>query len=175
MKGCYPRKPGTSEDSLIPVPLPVILPAPYFAPPDTLPLDLKTATQIPNGNRGIPILNFTVPAGYTAYLMGYAVATNYAGQAPGSPAGFSFIPSLNGARIWQWQGDPLNNFAITPFYGTGLNNDNLSYPGAPVVAQSGQPLVFTGSNTSGGLLNMAVRVVGYLRLGAPVKLPGAGG
>lgn len=156
---------GPNGQQILPVPVPVKLPSNYFYPPNSQPLDIIGLQTIgPGVNVNVPILTFTCPTGFTAYLTGYATALNGAFV----PNAFNWFPSINGMRQFPFHGDPSNNFQITYAISNTSDISNVNLRTGFATMLSGQTLLWTvTTNNLSAPFTPLIRQVGYLIPGTP--------
>jgi len=117
-------------------------------------IDARRVMNIPSPTTNYQIWRFQAPPGSVTRFIEYGVYND------GDNAAFyRFIPLLNGAQIFRYHGDPLNNFEIDLGLAPDLSK-NAMIP-CQLVLQPGQVLEWLVTNTSGVDTSMGVRMRGY--------------
>jgi hypothetical protein len=151
-----------------PAPVNILLPKNFNPPPGAKSLDLASALNVVTGGT-VTIMTFTPPQGFTAFLTSFATATD-ALTPPTTPANFEFNPSISGQRIYEYDGDPMDNFKISVI--DGLNRvglSNIALRQGYYLLAAGQTVTWNATNNSGATILMAVRQVGFMVQGTPTN------
>lgn len=136
-------------------PTPIELPDNLFIPPGAESIDLKNLFDVTAGARAT-IIDFTNPAtGGLVVILSYAVFNDGL-----LASDFDFFPTVNNKRVYQYHGDPLDNFRI--YLGTGPDLSNGSLINAQLYLQPGHRLRWVAENRAAVDTSMGVRVVGYV-------------
>lgn len=146
-------------------PIAVTLPPHLFYPVDAETLDLALVANL-NPGETVTLIDFTCPVGKTAYLLSYALFNNGL-----LAANYAFVPTLNGQRLFPYQGDGNQNL----YLGLSADLGNNALRAGYAVMQPGQTLIWTATNNSTVETTMGVRVVGYLTQGQARAIARVGG
>jgi hypothetical protein len=142
-------------------PVPVALPDHLYIPQGEQSIDLSRIVTVPNGGSETLLMSYTNKIGAIAVFTRYSLLIN---ASPATPVTFffSFVPRLNGHRIFPEHGDPNLNFAIRPFPNSDLGENFLRH--GYIEVQPLQTIEWYGVNTSAvNPVSMGVRMIGYRR------------
>lgn len=160
-----PMTPETFEESRwkYEFPVPVIMPRTTYAPEGASTLDLRREMSIPAAANQTELMAFVCMAAATTVIYGYSLILT-----SGPNSGISWYPSIDDQRVLQYHGDPgleessspitiLNRPTSFDFSDTGLVR-------CQILMQPGQIMRWRVSNTTGGAVNVGIRMVGYVDL-----------
>lgn len=128
-----------------------------FLPASAQSVNLQNLFDVTAGTSQL-IIDFTVPNGSFLYLLGYALFNDGL-----LASDFDFIPRVNGRRIYEFHGDPLDNFRL--YLGLSTDFNNSAVVTAPMQIQPGDRLTWEAVNRSLVDTTMGVRVTGYIDRG----------
>lgn len=136
-------------------PVKVNLPDHLYIPPGAQSLDMRNLFDVAAGAT-IDVIRFTAPlGGGITRILSYGIFNDGL-----LAANFDFIPTVDGRRVYPFQGDPLDNFRIYLGVSPDLSNSSL-IPGLLDLAP-GQTLVWQAQNRSVVTTTMGVRVTGFI-------------
>jgi hypothetical protein len=143
-------------------PTPVRFPRHLYPPENVRTLDIRIVNALAPGDT-FTLINFTPQAyGITSavYITQYAIFNNGILEED-----YSFLPALNGKRIYPYHGNPNN--AVQPgtfLISLGLAPDLSDYSliNGFFVMNPEDTLTWTATNNSTVITDMGVRVVGYI-------------
>lgn len=143
--------------------VPVMFPRTTQAPEGARTIDLRRLISVPDGSSELDLLGFVcLPAATTVFYF-YSLVL----PAGGFP-GVQWHPVIDEQRVLQYHGDP--GTVVSPNPPTGLNvatasdfSDN-GLVRCQILMQPNQTFRWKVSNTSGGAVQMGVRLVGYMDL-----------
>lgn len=136
------RSIGTSVD----------LPANLYAPPGSQSLELSTAFSVPAFTiTPIPVLTFRCPLGMAGQILGYA----FTSTAPGL---VFFSPTVNGFRVFPFNGDPVSNFILD----TPTGPDLTTPVPVQLTLKPGDVFQWLIQNADAAAHAVSVRTTGYL-------------
>jgi hypothetical protein len=134
----------------------VALPRHLYTPAGAEPIDIRVAADIAASTITPALLmSFTCPKGGLAHFIAYAVFSDGI-----LAANQQFIPRVNGGRVFQFQGDPNNNFRIDLGLGPDLTNNSLIH--CQLSLQPGQTVEWFVLNLNLVDIAMGVRMSGYV-------------
>lgn len=138
-------------------PVPVEFPRHLYAPPGVDTADMRVVRSMDPGE-SFDLISFR-PMDFG--IQGPVFITHYAIFNDGLlEDNFSFLPTVNGARIYPFHGNPAKNFLISLGLAPDLSNYAL-IPGFFVLKPTDQ-LKWTAFNNDSVQVAMGVRVVGYV-------------
>lgn len=132
------------------------LPPHLFIPPGAQALDIRRAANIA-GNTTDPFLfmSFTCPQGVYTHFLSYGIFSDGT-----LAANQEFIPRKNGARVFNYQGDPNDNFKINLGLAPDLSNSSLIT--TQLTLSPGETIEWFVRNLNVVNVAMGVRMVGYV-------------
>ena len=132
----------------------VLLPPHLYIPKDAQSLDLKNLFDVAPGAT-VTVIDFICPKGAITVIQYYAIFNDGL-----LAANFDFYPTVDGRRVYQFHGDPLDNFRIYLGVGPDLGNEALIV--GTLYLQPAQRLVWQAQNRALVVSTMGVRTVGYV-------------
>jgi hypothetical protein len=135
----------------------VELPRHLFIPAKAQSVDIRNLASITPGS-SFDLLRFTAPPGGTTYFYGYAVFNDALLY-----NNVEFIPTVDGARIFPYHGNPDDNYKIALGVSSDVSNNALIQ--CAIQLNPGQVLLWRARNTDVVDVVMGVRMVGYLDSG----------
>lgn len=147
----------------------------YAVPEGARTIDLRSLWQVAPGET-VTAIYFRVPPGVKCKILSYAVFND--GELASQS---SFFPTVDGIRVYPYQGDPTSNplrpgeppFDINLGVSTDLSDVAL-IPGL-LELESNQLLIWTATNNAAVAGTMGVRVTGYLDTSGVTKIKRFGG
>lgn len=134
----------------------VRLPSHLFIPEEAQSLDIRRAADIAALTlTPVELMSFTCPPAAYAHFIAYAVFSD--GQLA---ANQEFIPKVDGAICFPYQGDPDDNFRINLGLAPDLSNNALIQ--CQLSLQPGQKLTWEVINRNAVDVAMGVRMRGYV-------------
>ncbi len=149
-------------------PVRVEFPSHLYIPEGAQNIDLRRLATIPAATVNDVIMRFKCPAGAITRFIGYAIFNDGA-----LASDFSFLPNVDGARVFPYHGDPLDNYRIS----LGLAPDFGSNSVIPcqLALMPEQEIVWYVSNASAVAVDMGVRMIGYFDSTQRLTTPSFGG
>lgn len=136
-------------------PTEVAFPPHLYTPAGAQSLDLRRVVNLPTGNTDYLLYEFIAPPGCTTHFTAYGIFND-----GDDGANFNFRPLVDGSRVFQYHGDPTQNFKI--YLGLGPDLSNVSLIPCQLSLNPGQKLQWLITNVSGVDTSMGVRMTGYL-------------
>jgi hypothetical protein len=135
-------------------PIPVSLPPHLFYPKTAQTVDIRRLAQVSPATT-TNLIVFTAPQGVRTNFMGYAVFSDAF-----SFDLINFVPTVNGARVFPYHGDPQANYKI----GLGLAPDfsNGSLIQCQLLMNPNDVLVWQFTNNDVVAVTAGIRMVGYV-------------
>lgn len=130
-------------------------PAHQHTPPNAKTFDMRVLADVGAGSVNEELMSYTVGNGFELVVTGFALFNDALLQSD-----TEFIPTVNEARVFQYHGDPNDNFRLSLGLGTSLSNEHLS--DANLVLKSGQTFRMGVSNSSAVNATMGARIRGYI-------------
>jgi len=138
---------------------PVSLPNHLFNPEGSQSLDIRHVQNIDPGIMNYTILRFKPSelglSGVTVKFLGYGVFNDGLNEDD-----YSFLPLVNGVRIFPFHGNPQKNFLISLGLAPDLSDSSIIQ--CTLVMQPTDELVWQVSNKSAVSTAMGVRMKGYV-------------
>jgi hypothetical protein len=133
---------------------PVSLPGHLFIPEGAQSIDMRRVCKVGAGTSADVIL-FTALPGTTTRFLAYGIFND--GE---NAADFSFLPTVNGARVFPFHGDPQDNFKMNLGLAPDLGDEAMIK--CQLALNPGDVLKWTAFNNSTVDTVMGVRMSGYL-------------
>lgn len=136
-------------------PMPVILPPHLYTPNGAQSIDIRRAARVLDGVQNVEFMRFTAPEGSQVHFIAYSIFSD------GTLASTQeFVPRVNGKRVFQYHGDPNDNYKMNLGLGPDLSNQNTIQ--CQLTLQPRDVLTWHLTNTSGVEVAMGVRMIGYI-------------
>ena len=146
----------------------VELPRHLYIPEGASSIDFRRLVTLAAGSTNELLMRFVAPNGSITRIISYGIFNDGA-----SAADYEFSPRVDGARVFPYHGDPMDNYKIALGLGPDLNNSAL-IP-CQLTLLPGQVLEWIISNTSSVDTVMGVRMVGYFDAAEKLVTPRFGG
>lgn len=119
-------------------------------------LDFRVLFDVAPGGSAI-IIDFTCPKNAVTIIQSYAIFNDGL-----LASDFDFIPTVDGKRVYPYQGDPLTPPPYRIYLGVSTDLSDVALIPGRLDLQSGKRLVWTAFNRSAVATTMGVRVSGYV-------------
>lgn len=119
-------------------------------------LDLRTLFDVAPGGSQV-MIDFICPKNAVTIIQSYAIFNDGL-----LAADFDFIPTVDGKRVYPYQGDPLTPYPFRIYLGVSTDISDVALIPGRLDLQSGKRLVWTAFNHSAVATTMGVRVTGYV-------------
>ena len=136
-------------------PIPVALPPHLFTPPDAQTIDISALANVPPSTT-VDLLVFTAPKGGWVNFLGYAIFNDSLNLAL-----INLVPTINGARVLPFNGNPQLNFKL----GLGVSPDLATLIPVQLNMQPNDVLKWTFTNNDVVDVAAGVRMNGYFTQG----------
>lgn len=136
------------------MPTSVSFPPHLFIPEGAQSVDIRRVANVPAGSQ-TDLIIFTGPPGKKIKFISYAVFSNAL-----IATTVKFVPTVNGARVFPFHGDPQLNFTIDLGLGPDLTNNSLI--DGQLDIQPGQVLKWTFFNNALVDIAAGIRMKGYV-------------
>ena len=146
----------------------VDLPRHLFIPEGASSIDFRRLATIGAGSVKQLLMRFTAPPGSITRFISYGIFND--GLAA---VDFEFLPLVDGARVFPYHGDPMDNYKISLGLSPDLSNSSL-IP-CQLTLLPNQVLEWYVTNTSGVDTDMGIRMVGYFDAAEKQVTPRFGG
>ena len=132
---------------------------------------VRSSDTIPDGCQALDFRNlFDVSSGATETIIEFVCPVNaitkiqsYAIFNDGLlAANYDFVPTVDGRRVYPYQGDPLTPLPYRIYLGVGSDLSNVAMIPGALDLTPGQRLKWTAQNRSAVATTMGVRTTGYI-------------
>lgn len=146
----------------------VELPRHLYIPEGASSIDFRRLVTIAAGSSRELLLRYVAPQGSVTRIISYGIFND--GQ---NAADYEFLPLVDGARVFPYHGDPMDNYKMALGLGPDLNNSSL-IP-CQLTLLPNQVLEWYITNNSSVDTVMGVRMVGYFDAAEKLVTPRFGG